>query len=248
MSINANNDALNEILETINELPISKEEQTKSIDITENGTTVVTPDDGMTLGEVTVNVEVESSGGEEFIGVKFSDFSGSYNTPKVADARSIPVPEIVVNVKNANYFAYWFPNASVTANGGYHVSLEDVYLPNDIIAFGAYMFYQCTRLTTLFGDFSKVIQIGPSAFQNCSDLPEIPYCPNLETISANAFKNCTSLTEVTLPSTVTSIVTNAFNGCSNLKKIYCKFAEDSVTGAPWGAPNADIEVVYVTEV
>lgn len=60
MSINVNNAALNEILEVISELPISKEEQTKAIDITENGTTVVTPDEGMTLGEVTVNVAIES--------------------------------------------------------------------------------------------------------------------------------------------------------------------------------------------
>ena len=65
MSIKANNTALNEILETINGLPNNKEEQTKAIDITENGTTVVTPDEGMTLGEVTVNVEVEGGGTEE---------------------------------------------------------------------------------------------------------------------------------------------------------------------------------------
>lgn len=65
MSINANNAALNEILETINELPGSKEEQVKAIDITENGTTVVTPDEGMTLGGVTVNVAIESGGGDE---------------------------------------------------------------------------------------------------------------------------------------------------------------------------------------
>ena len=62
MSINANNAALNEILEAINELPEAgsgKEEQEKSIDITENGETVITPDDeNTTLSKVIVNVEV----------------------------------------------------------------------------------------------------------------------------------------------------------------------------------------------
>lgn len=59
MSINANNATLNEILETINELPSSKEEQDKTIYITENGETVVTPDDeNTTLSKVTVNVDV----------------------------------------------------------------------------------------------------------------------------------------------------------------------------------------------
>ena len=43
----------------------AKEEQEKSIDITENGTTEVTPDEGKALSKVTVNVEVESGGGAE---------------------------------------------------------------------------------------------------------------------------------------------------------------------------------------
>lgn len=39
-----------------------KEEQTKSVTITENGTTTVTPDEGKTLSSVTVNTEVEGGG------------------------------------------------------------------------------------------------------------------------------------------------------------------------------------------
>lgn len=42
-----------------------KEEQEKVIDITSNGTTEVTPDEGMALSKVTVNVAVESGGGED---------------------------------------------------------------------------------------------------------------------------------------------------------------------------------------
>jgi hypothetical protein len=45
-------------------LEIEKEEQEKTVDITENGTTEVTPDEGMALNKVTINVEVESGGGE----------------------------------------------------------------------------------------------------------------------------------------------------------------------------------------
>jgi hypothetical protein len=44
---------------------IEKEEQEKSVNITENGTTEVTPDKGMALSKVTVNVAVESGGIEE---------------------------------------------------------------------------------------------------------------------------------------------------------------------------------------
>jgi hypothetical protein len=59
MSINSNNNLLNEILSTIDDLRTSKEEQEKVVDITENGTTEVIPDDGKTFSKVTVNVEVE---------------------------------------------------------------------------------------------------------------------------------------------------------------------------------------------
>lgn len=43
----------------------SKEEQEKTVDIIENGTTEVLPDDGKVLSKVTVNVDVQSSGGAE---------------------------------------------------------------------------------------------------------------------------------------------------------------------------------------
>ena len=42
---------------------VAKEEQEKTVDITENGTTEVLPDEGKALSKVTVNVNVESSGG-----------------------------------------------------------------------------------------------------------------------------------------------------------------------------------------
>ena len=43
---------------------IEKEEQEKVVDITENGTTEVTPDEGKALSKVTVNVAIEGSGNE----------------------------------------------------------------------------------------------------------------------------------------------------------------------------------------
>lgn len=46
------------------EIDNAKEEQTKTVDITKNGTTEVLPDEGKTLSKVTVNVNVATSGGE----------------------------------------------------------------------------------------------------------------------------------------------------------------------------------------
>lgn len=187
-----------------------------------------------------------SGGGEEFIGVRLSDFSGRYNTPKVADARSIPYSAI--SDQNNVYSRYhsWFANWQATANGGLYVSLEEVYLPDNMYCFGSNMFINCWNLTTIHGDFSNVRMIAGGAFNGCKKLPQMPYCPNLKEIQNTAFQNCVALTEITLPDTLSTIATGAFNGCTNLTKINCLFAEGSVTGQPWGATNAD--VVYITEV
>ena len=223
---------------------IEKEEQEKSIDITENGTTEVTPDEGKTLSKVTVNVEVESGGTDgKVMGIIFSEFTGIYNMPTVADLRSIPA-------EMGNSGAYWyhlFGNYSTSGNGGLFTSLKEVYLPDGILSIGNAMFQNCGNLTTIYADFSNLTSIPIDAFNGCTRLLGIPYTPKLQSIARNAFLNCTSLTEITLPSTVTSIVSSAFSGCSGLTKIKCLFPEGSVTGAPWGAPNADI-VEYVTEV
>jgi hypothetical protein len=256
MSINANNDALNEILEVINDLPNSKEEQTKSIDITENGTTVVTPDEGMTLGEVTVNVAIESGGGEDdFIGIKYSNFDEKgYYLPRTVDARSLdkvlsdPNETSAAKINAENNLALYcaFYNSAATSGNGYFTEIREAYLPTKAAKLDN-TFYCCIKLKRVYGNLEN-IKVLRAAFDKCHALEEVPYMPNLTEIMQYSFRDCRSLTEITLPSTVTSIATNAFSGCSNLKKIYCKFAEGSVTGAPWGAPNADIEVVYVTEV
>ena len=241
MSINSNNNLLNEILSTIDELPTSKEEQEKVVDITENGITEVTPDEGKALSKVTVNVEVDQSCGEEFVGIKLSDFqTGGYHLPQIADARSITVSPNAVQVHNTNYFNAWFYNVNGNGNGGFYVNLKEVYLPDNMHVFSGSMFRYCVNLTTLHGDFSKVTHIETDAFSNCKKLPQIPYCPNLRVIRGGAFSSCIALTEVVLPATITNIDTNAFNGCTNLLDIYVPWAEGAVANAPWGATNATI--------
>ena len=67
MSIIKNTEELNNLLDAVQKLPVKKDEQEKVVNITENSTTVVTPDEGMTLSEVTVNVAVEEKSLEQIL-------------------------------------------------------------------------------------------------------------------------------------------------------------------------------------
>ena len=95
----------------------------------------------------------------------------------------------------------------------HYTTLTSVTIPNSVISSGRQAFFVCTSLTTVTIP-SSVTSIGDAAFWLC-----------------------TALTSVTIPSSVTSIGDNAFSGCTNLTDIYCGFAEGTVSGAPWGAPD-----------
>ena len=68
----------------------------------------------------------------------------------------------------------------------------------------------------------------------------VVFSPVLKTIDQGAFFLCTSLTSVTIPNSVTKMDGYVFLGCSNLKEIKIDNIENSISGAPWGAPNATV--------
>lgn len=229
MSINSNNNLLNEILSTIDNLPTSKEEQEKSITIIENGTTEVIPDEGKTLSKVTVNVEVAQSGGGEFVGIKLSDFTES-GKPRIMDMSTL-------SLKGNEYVEFLFRCSD--SYTGYYDELREVYLPDTLTTVSRYMFSYCKNLTDVYGVLSNVTDVVYCGFGGCKSLSKIPYMPNLRKIDQWAFWE-TALTEFKLPITITSIASNAFHNCPSLTDIYCPWAEGAVANAPWGATNATI--------
>ena len=60
-------------------------------------------------------------------------------------------------------------------------------------------------------------------------------------ISTYAFSSCTSLKSITIPSSITSIANDAFTNCTSLTSITINKPEGSISGAPWGAPNATVQ-------
>lgn len=191
-----------------------KEEQEKTVSITENGTTEILPDENKTLSKVTVNVDVKS---EEFIGVKYSDFSATgYMLPKIADARSLSKARIGnPGSSNRGFIAsHLFYNNTIHQNSSINSKLEKVYLPDGLRMVNG-TFHNCSALVEIIGDLSTVKELH-STFYNCAALPEIPYLPNLETLGLNSFLNCVSLKSITFHKVLTSWAISAFKGCTNV--------------------------------
>jgi hypothetical protein len=65
-------------------------------------------------------------------------------------------------------------------------------------------------------------------------------------IPDNAFAYNHMIETIDLPSTITTIWYNAFTSCSSLKSITIHKPEDSISGAPWGAPDTT-NIIWLDE-
>ena len=191
---------------------------------------------GLAMGGV---VEVES----EAKGVILSDFTGTYNKPKVADLRTFYPDQNNYKWDTSGVFAYVFHNSNAVF--GFYTDLHTVYLPNWITCFSGNMFTNCGNLTNLYGDFSNVTKIGGSTFSGCAKLTEFPYMPNIKEIHDSAFYNCKGLIEIKIFNKLNSFASSTFNACTNITDIYVPWAEGAVANAPWGATNATIHYNWV---
>lgn len=117
--------------------------------------------------------------------------------------------------------------------------LSSVILPNTIVDIGNSAFFSCASLTSI--DIpSSVISIGTSAFRACTSLTSIDLPSGVTTIGNSAFSYCSALTSIDIPSSVTAIGSYTFDNCTNLTTITINKPTGSITGAPWGAPNATV--------
>lgn len=140
-------------------------------------------------------------------------------------------------------------------------SVEEITIPEDTNNIGNFAFASCTELENIEIP-DHIEEVGQGAFMNCINLFHVKLPENMKTVNSFTFQNCWRLSDVqlpnvdrigdyafqychniiniTLPSTITSMGTNVFQYCDNLNTIYCDFAEGTVAGAPWGAPNATV--------
>ena len=89
--------------------------------------------------------------------------------------------------------------------------IKTVQLPATLTTIGTYAFYHCASLTTVTVEGgSALVEIGYSAFSNCSELVSFSLQEGLVTIGEFAFANCVKLLEIDVPASVQSLGTYAF--------------------------------------
>ncbi|MBE6703331.1 MAG: leucine-rich repeat domain-containing protein [Ruminococcaceae bacterium] len=137
----------------------------------------------------------------------------------------------VCNYINASAFANCVTLSNVTlpnglkrinANAFYNNdALTSISIPTSVSFIGDSAFADCALLETVsFGSTQENdIEIGQSAFNNCTELQSISLPHGTRWIKTKAFFGCTSLATVSLPQTVQEIGESAFRDCTSLAAI-----------------------------
>ena len=105
----------------------------------------------------------------------------------------------------------------------YDKETDRIDIPNGVTSIGAFTFYQCSCLKSLYIP-SSVTSIGSSAFEDCDYLTSVTLSEGLQSIGGSAFEGCKRLPSITIPSTVNTILVNAFKNCLGLTDVYCNAA------------------------
>ena len=96
--------------------------------------------------------------------------------------------------------------------------VTDIKLPNGLWQIGPMAFDNCTNLISIEIPDS-VTTIAGSAFARCSSLKEVKLPNRLSKIEGGLFELCTGLTSVEIPDSVTWIGSGAFYGCTSLTNV-----------------------------
>ena len=204
--------------------------QNKVVDITENGTTEITPDSDFTgLSKVTVNVEVESSTPSK---PKYTGHADAEGLRAIGwtdeDIAYYQENGVNWNEEDDEYHKVSDDNKALygvlTASNISTYKNRIVYLPKiDTSGVGNMnrMFSNCYSLTTIpLLDTSGVTNMS-NMFPNCSSLTTIPLLDTSKVMRMDyMFSNCSSLTVI--PHLDTSSVTNMsymFYNCASLTAI-----------------------------
>ena len=96
-----------------------------------------------------------------------------------------------------------------------NTAIEDITIPEGVVALEDGAFYQCSKLKTATLPES-VNTLGTHTFYGCVSLKGVKMPSRLTSIGREAFRNCSSLEEIIIPEGVSSLEIYTFHECSNL--------------------------------
>ena len=174
--------------------------QEKTIDIVENGTVVVSADEGYSLSKVTANVNVPIPDGY----VQYEDVANEFILRTLSgECSNDQVTKIPIGgfAEFKNLTKVSFPNVTEIKNYCFQncTALKEVDMPN-ITAIGSYAFDHCTSLETF--NFPLAKSAGTYAFQYAK-LPANVYLPAMTSIGTYTFGYITTSHTLHLPSLAT---------------------------------------------
>ena len=179
-----------ELADRVEEMVKANTEQEKTVDITENGTVEIVPDEGYKLTKVTANVNV----------------SGENKLAQLVDGTITEITaqdlEGITEIRS---------NAFYRAN-----NLISVAIPNGVTTLNGYSFANCSNLENVTFP-NTLTHIDEYVFNNDKKLINITFPNTLETIYNYAFNGCESLTDIIIPDSVISTGGDIFRNCINLK-------------------------------
>ena len=122
------------------------------------------------------------------------------------------------------------------------IRLEDLTIEDGNDVLGTYAFDSCSYLSKAYVG-SRIV--GSRAFNECTDLVNLKFGANVETIDTYAFYNCKSLTYVSFPNSVSSIASYAFSNCTGLEKVQIGSGMTDIANYAFSSCNS-IKSVYVS--
>ena len=178
--------------------------QTKSVTITENGTTSVTPDTGYD-GLSSVNIATNVSGGSEpSKGLIFTKWDSNGYPTEATLVGFTSIPEYFFSASNPN---------------NYSRLLQTVILPISMTQISSFSFNSNTVIQNVNFSALSLTSIGRNAFSGCSNLL-LDTLPNtLTNLSMASFSSCTKITISKIPDLVTSLPISCFQSCTGIKSI-----------------------------
>jgi hypothetical protein len=196
----------------------SKEEQEKTVDITENSTIEVLPDEGKTLSKVTVNVDVPSSGTEDLLQYAKTARGLYYGAKSFSNQATVNLPN-VTDVYQA--FAYW-NTEPIPIVEELTVNAPSILVSNNQHCMGQ-MFTQNKGVKKVTLNMPNECQHMHSTFSGTTNLEEIILNFSTENIMTyqSTFNNCKALKKIVGVLDFSSATnTNLMvSGCDNLEEV-----------------------------